>query len=284
MFTCLSANPEICGSSVKETCFFTHEYKGDAERDIACYKKYFSLKNNEKIMLEASPNYLGSKVNITTRIKQLLPQVKLLFILRNPVDRLYSYYNFAMAKLQLPADLSFESYVDLCKKYSVGEFTPAQAGIAEKHLRALDMGIYHRQLQNYLDVFPRQQIKIMFFDELKNNQQTFMNEICDFIGISQDFYRDYTFHKSNVTFSGRVKFIHRIAMLINRFFETVLRKYPKIKQRLVRFYKGVNQRNEGYSKMDKVTRDKLLDYYAEGNLKLKDLLSNQNLPKWVDIN
>jgi hypothetical protein len=281
VFTYLSAHPEICGSSVKETFFFTHEYSGNTERDLERYSRYFTPHRGAKVVVEASPNYLGYKENIAPRIKALLPDAKLLFVIRNPVDRLYSYYNFAVGKLQLPAELTFERYVDLCEQYSLGSLSSEHAGIAEKHLRALEIGKYSKYLQNFYDAFAPERIKLALFDDLKRDPVRFMSDICRFIDLDPEFFRHFKFNKINVTFSARLKPLHRIAMLLNRALESALRQRPDLKMRLVRIYKRLNQDREGYTAMADSTRARLTQYYSQANRELGPPLAGQELPMWI---
>jgi len=281
VFAYLSAHPEVCGSSVKEPAFFSHGRKRNSDGDIESYKKYFAPQPGARIMVEATPNYLAYKENIAPRIKALLPDVKLIFILRDPVDRLYSFYNFAVGQLQLPESLAFEDYVDLCEQYSSSNLTPGDAGIAEKHLRGLELGKYSKYLKNYYDVFDSEQVKILFYDDLKQDSERFMEDACCFIGVYPEFYRKYTFHKANVTFSARVKSVHYIAMLMNRLFESLLRRRPGMKKSLVRIYKRMNQDREGYVPMKESTRTSLRKYYSPYNKELLELLSGLTLPGWV---
>lgn len=281
VFTYLSAHPDVCGSSVKETFFFTHEHSGDRERDLRRYRKYFTTRRGVNVAVEASPNYLGYKENVAPRIKSLLPDAKLLFILRNPVDRLYSHYHFAIGKLQVPADLKFENYVDLCERYSSAKLLPADAGIMETHLRALEIGKYSRYLRNFYDAFPPEQIKVVFFEHLMQRPVEFMSDICRFVGVDPVFFQDFKFNRINVTFSARRKPLHRVAMLLNRALESLLRQRPDIKMRLVQIYKRLNQNREGYSPMADPTRARLVQYYLPFNRELEGLLANQELPRWI---
>lgn len=282
VFSYLSAHPEVCGSSVKETVFFTKEYTGDIDRDRKRYSRFFSLERGNIVAVEATPNYLSYKENVAPRINGLLPDVRLLFILRDPVDRLYSYYNFALGKLELPESLAFEDYIDMCQKYASEELSPKRAGIGEKHLRALEIGAYGKYLRKYLEVFAAERIKVAFFEHLKEDPHGFMTNICRFIEVNPDFYRDYEFNKVNVTFSARLKPAHYIALGLNRTLESVLRQRPGLKRRLVGIYKQFNQSREGYAQMADATRERLAEYYSPANIELKRLLAGKEVPAWVE--
>ncbi|HHO59166.1 MAG TPA: hypothetical protein ENJ64_02910, partial [Thiotrichales bacterium] len=229
LFNYISAHPEVCGSKVKETFFFSRDYIGDPAADAAKYAAYFSPQPGASVLFEASPNYLAYKENVAPRIAALLPDVKLLFVLRNPVARLYSHFNFAKGKLELPQALSFEDFIELCERFDRGEITPAQAGVAEKHLRALEIGHYGRHLEKFYSTFDATRIKVIFFDELKDSPAKVLADISEFIGVDADFYRDFSMGRANVTFSARLKYLHYAALLVNRLSESLLRHRPALK-------------------------------------------------------
>lgn len=281
VFDYCCAHPDICGSSTKETMFFTHGYSGDAERDRRRYAGYFGQARDGQLLVEASPNYLAFPDNVAPRIRAQLPEAKLLFILRNPVDRLYSYYHFARGKLQLAEDLPFDRYVEMCERYACGVLSASAAGIAEKHLRALEIGAYGRYLDNFLTVFPGEQIKVMFFEHLARDPRSFMYELADYAGVDPEFYARHVFGRSNVTFSAKFRPAHHLAMGLNRTLEALLRRRPEFKQRLVRIYKRFNQRREGYAPMPEATRARLAEYYAPDKQRLGALLQGQVLPPWA---
>lgn len=281
VFTYLIAHPQVCGSSVKETFFFTKKYSGNADRDSVLYNRYFSPGPEHSIFVEASPDYLGHKENIARRIHALLPEARLLFILRNPVDRLYSYYNFALSQLALPGHLTFNDYIDLCVRYSAGQLSPQEAGIAEKHLIAMETGRYSEYLKRYTAVFPGDNIKVAFFEHLGRDVMGFMEDVCRFIEIDPGFYHDYAFNRVNVTFSARLKPVHAVALGLNRTLESILRKRPRLKSGLVRIYKKFNQDREGYDPMTEPVRARLEEYYAPFNRELGGMLPGEDLPAWV---
>ena len=282
VFDYLSAHPEVCGSSVKETFFFTQHYSGKREQDIKNYRKYFSESFGSKVWVEASPNYLAFKRKVAPCIHSLLPDARMLFILRNPVDRFYSHYNFARGKLELPENITFEQYFELCQQYSCGNLTVEQAGIAEKHLRALEIGNYAKYLYNYFEILPRANIRVVFFEDLKADPVLFMVGICKYAGIHPSFFSNYEFKQSNVTYSARFKPLHFIVIRLNRMLESTLRQHPQVKTKLVALYKKFNQNEQGYKRMEGETRRRVSQYYKPYNTELKILLESKNVPSWLD--
>ncbi len=281
LFNYIAAHPQVCGSRVKETYFFSQAYSGDIEEDYQKYAAFFDPEPENTVLMEASPNYLAYKENVAPRIKQLFPDVKILFVLRNPVDRLYSHFNFAKGKLQLPQEMSFEVFVEHCQRFNDAEITAAEAGIVETHLRAVEIGNYGRYLKNFYADFKTENIKVMFFEELSIDPLEKLEEISEFIGVSASFYANFANTKANVSFSARVKFLHYIVLLANRLLEPVLLRRPELKHRLVRLYKFFNQNKQSFVPMKEETREKLLDYYAPSNAIVKSLLNGQKMPLWV---
>ena len=67
-----------------------------------------------------------------------------------------------------------------------------------------------------------------------------------------------------MTFSGRNRVLHRLAVRTNAVVEPLMRRYPRLKQTIVRAYKAVNQEREGYDPLPATTRQRLIDFYSPG--------------------
>ena len=285
IFTYLRAHPSVCGSKIKETAFFQKEYLGRINEDIINYSKYFIDYNSKsQVVMEASPGYLVIGKEIASRIKEMIPDVKLLFILRNPVDRFYSYYNFHINQMTNDFDISLtiEDYMNLCFEYYDKADTQESFKMDIRHLQALKTGSYKTSLDVYYHVFDSQQIKIMFYDDLKSNIRTFLFELCEFLNIDKEFYKSYDLTKKvNVTMSPRLKSIHKIALKLNTAMEPLLRQRPEIKNGILQFYKYLNQQKEGYSPMPEDIKKQLLDFYNKENQGLIDIINAKHYPSWV---
>jgi len=280
VFDYLSAHPEVCTSSVKETDFFRHGYTGDPAADARRYASFFEhCDPGRRVMLEASPGYLGEAATVAPRLRALVPEARILFILRDPVERVYSSYNFHRGKLDLPADMTFDAYQSRCFEYERRAY-PQESDLDEWHLKVLRFGCYADYIDVFRSHFPADQIKVMFFEALRADAQAFMSELSLFIGIEARFWSDYTFHKSNVTFSGRNRSLHQLAMRINAMAEPLLRRYPGIKRRLVSTYKTLNQEREGYDPMSAQARARLIDYYAPSVRELQRQLAAPLPHEW----
>ncbi len=285
VFTYLSAHPQICGSSVKETLFFGNNYTGGSNDNLVDYMKYFGhISLNEKYIMEASPGYIHGGLVVAKRIKKMLPDAKLLFILRNPIDRLYSYYNFVTNHTldkDYDRNIDFDEYVENCIQYSNGKKEINNSNNNSRHYKVLEFGRYEKYLKDYYQIFPSDQIRVLFYEHLKDDIKVCMSQLCDFLEIDGDFFNDYTFKTVNTTFSSRVKFLQVIALAVNKRLEKCFRQRPKLKGRIVSIYKSINKKTETFLPMSNSTRLRLEEYYSQSNRELADMLPGYEVASWV---
>jgi len=284
VFTYLNAHPQICGSSVKETTFFGKQFTGNIDTDFNTYSNYFKkCPRNADYIMEASTGYLHGGIKVAKRIKTMFPGVKLLFMLRNPTDRLYSYYNHMVSKLVSDFDntITFNEYVEKCFEHVNNGINLGQSKTNHLHFAALSHGRYATYINEYFQIFPREQIKIMFYEKLNNNPKLFMYRLCDFLEIDKDFYNLYTFSKLNVTFSSKLKFLHTLALTANNKLERYTRRYPGIKRKIVSIYKYFNEEKVKKTVISDKTRASLEEYYKKSNHELANILLGTDVPPWV---
>jgi hypothetical protein len=166
----LSAQEEVFMPTIKEIEFFSTD--GRYQKGLQYYQSYFNGSNNNQIIGEASPNYMFID-RAPERIFEALPNVKLIFILRNPVDRAYSQY---LHKVRDGIEnLSFEDAVIQESSRCIDESSCLKFGYIKRSL-------YSSQLKFFLSLFPKENIKVLKFEELFNDIDEF-NELCKWIGV-----------------------------------------------------------------------------------------------------
>ncbi len=173
----LDQHPQIFMSSLKEPHFFS--YEGNRQQPITTKEDYSSLfaqARNEIAIGEASTTYLANH-NAPERIYQLIPQVKLIAILRDPADRAYSQY-----LMHCRIDKSDQSVLQ--EQVLLENFAQT---IAEKRPGLIGGGRYYHCLKHYLHFFEPQQLKVCFFEDLKDQPVTLLQEIFAFLGVEEDF-------------------------------------------------------------------------------------------------
>lgn len=237
IYECLDDHPEICGSNPKETTFFLYDYK--YQKGIDFYLKYFAHCPNEKIKGEISPGYLFSP-KVPRRIYAHFPNIKIIICLREPVEKIYSVYRFhCKVKERLSIYKSFEDAL---------KFDPD----------LIKRGFYYRQVKPYFDLFPRKNILVLFYEDIKKDQIAFIQNIFSFLGVKElDFIPPTIKKKVNAT--GAYEVGYKIPIINSLFFRiAAIMDYRKSK--------GLNQ-NFFINLFEKMPIKRLLGYLMIWNKK-----------------
>ena len=279
LFTYLAAHSDICGASQKETCYFLPIRFGKDIPPIREYAKFFNKCHEQPYFLEASPGYfLGGKA-LALKIKELLPEVRIIIILRNPVERCISFFKFHKNMLHLPQNMAIKDYLLACGSFQEEDFKVGKNYI----YYGLLSGVYLQFMGYWLNVFG-DNIRVYFFEELKKAPEHLLFKICDWLDIDRDLYKRYNFIVENKTRNYNFRFLHNCALQFNKTFEKKLRSYIFIKRILRNIYFAIN----GCDVNEEIDRDSLeylANYYYSSNQKLRDLLVShgyKEFPSWLE--
>lgn len=197
----LIQHPNIYLPKRKETHFFDN---GDIHyaKGISWYSsEYFSAVKHEQAIGEISTNYMFLDYVPKRIYEELGPDIKLIFILRDPAKRAYS--QFMMNKQNFFETETFETALELeNKRILKDEYHKKIFGYATR-------GLYAEQIKRFLEYFPREQMFFIIFetDFLDNKEQT-MQELCHFLELSPyDFQLDI---KKNIMSRPGYKWVHDI--------------------------------------------------------------------------
>ncbi len=141
-------------------------------RNSKLYLRLFEDAQNEKAIGECSTSYLFSSV-AAKNIKVFNPEAKIIIALRNPVERTFSHYLMAVKY-----GFTHHSFSDALQKDMSA--TEKGWGISELFI---ELSLYYEQLKRFYDVFPRENIKVLFFDDLQTDPAALANDICKFLDI-----------------------------------------------------------------------------------------------------
>lgn len=214
VFGFLADHPDVCASSLKETCFLIDQdytlYNPDrnvATQGVEAYSQFFDHCRNRdaQIYLEATPDYLYQKTPLTY-LPQLDPVPHIIFILRRPAERVYSMFQFARNNMSvIDSSMTFSAFIDAVRN-------PESASGIDRPmlLDVLNHSRYASYIKPWIEVFGRDRIHVFLFEDLVTDSRQFMKSLCREMHIDPDFYDDYTFEKRNVTRSVRFQLLHRI--------------------------------------------------------------------------
>ena len=209
IYTFLKQHPDIYMSPRKELRYFSNRptpqgdipegYVHKGVTTLSAYESYFDGVMDERIYGESSPMYLYTP-GTAERINETIPNVKLLAILRNPVDRAYSAYTHALREWKEPAE-SFQKALEL-----EPERIKAGWGMLWHYTRA---GLYYQQLARYFEVFDSKQILVVLYDDLRSDPAALLRLIFNFLGVDPDFKPD-TSLRPNVSGFPKSEWLHKL--------------------------------------------------------------------------
>jgi hypothetical protein len=284
LFRYLSDHPDIFPSAVKEVDFFI-DYADQIENPpLEKYHQYFSNCSDHKmIRIEASPRYLMKGEHIAADIKKYLPDVKLLFILRDPISLLLSYIKWKSNQTGRERSLDqILSAIDETFKHNFDSKTGMERSPVLIRLKA---GCYAEFLTHFFEFFQKKNIGIFFYDDLVQDPKLLMKQICSFLEVDDKFYSDYTFHIENRSRRYKYANIHRLARKTNSQMERFLNRYPKIRRTMRDIYNRICEASVSQSALPKDAEMRLKKFYGPYNRELYFLLkqnySGLDCPEWL---
>lgn len=184
----LDFHPDISMSSVKETNFFSSEDLW--RRGSPWYQRHFDP--SAKVRGESSTSYSAfpMRPGVPKRMHSLVPDAKLVYVVRNPVDRMISHY--VHARSDGSESRPFSAVIE-----------DACSGVSSDYVC---QSRYFFQLSRFLEYYDRAQILIITTEELKNHREEALREICRFLGLS---YHIQSFSLEKLWNKGEEQFLFR---------------------------------------------------------------------------
>lgn len=176
LYEVLCAHPEVhMARGTKETNYFSHEY----HRGLAWYEAFFTKDAGIRAVGEISNAYFYDAA-VPARIAEALPDVRLFTCLRNPFDRLRSVYSYRKRAGRLLPDLTLD---DAVRRYD---------DLVEDNCYATKLRAYFRHVD-------RQQLLILFYDDLIGDPERFIEQLFAFIGVAVEFRPDVLYERVNAS-------------------------------------------------------------------------------------
>jgi Sulfotransferase domain len=184
LYEYLRRHPQISGPSWKEVSFFDRHWA----RGESWYRGNFPnvARTRGKHVGEASPSYVFHAL-APQRVQEVVPEARLIVLVRNPVDRALSQYNHEVALGREP--LPFEGALDAEEERLRGE---QERMAADPRYFSREWwshtykarGRYAEQLERWLAVFPREQLLVLPSDDLGSDPARAHAQVLEFLGAS----------------------------------------------------------------------------------------------------
>lgn len=267
----LNQHPDVFMSPAKEPHFFSfsglelpeHMVDPHWTLTLEAYQHLFDGAGGEKAIGESSTSYLDSEL-APRRIQRLLPEVKLIAVLRDPADRAHSHYVFNRKMLLDDAPTFSQALAREPERLA--------AGLGPRYLYA-HRGLYHAQLSAYFRLFDRRQMRVFLFEDFKEHPSAMLREIFRFLGVDDRFEPDMAV-KYNVSGMPR-----------NKAVEAVLKRLSPLRHYLERTLppRFVSRLGKAFIRPEKPAEDLRRDLVAtfrDDILKLQDLI-DRDLSAWL---
>ena len=258
----LQQHPDVCMSIIKEPNYFTAKEVQKLYYDVSpvnsedWYHSNFT-EPTSKVIGEGSVSYLFYP-EVPQKIYEYNPKAKILIILRNPVQRAFSHYLMDYG-LGL-CNISLEKVLNNPLKYP------------QFYQQFIDLGMYYQQIKRYLDVFGHDQVKVMFYDDLKTDTDLFMKEVFSFLSIAAVDINTLVKNKFKQPSNKIIAILYQFKWL-RSFLKIILKQESLIKIKKIFFKKGEKPF------LDTSLKARIHNLYKKDIEKLSKLLS-KDLSVW----
>ncbi len=161
----LGLHPEVTMSTPKELNFFID--RQNWSRGLDWYRGHFDPA--AKVRGESSPNYTNHPTvqGVAERMAEVVPGARLIYLVRDPIERIAAQWVHQRASLYEKLDMP--------------------DALAAPRATYVDRSSYFRQLQRFLEHFPRDHVLVLDSDDLRNHRPATLREVFEFIGVDPGF-------------------------------------------------------------------------------------------------
>jgi hypothetical protein len=256
----LDQHPDVFMSRPKETFFFnTHFDKG-----IEWFASHFEGRSGEHAIGEGTP-WTMSAPEAPARVATHLPEARLIFILRNPIERAHSQYYFYVYTGRVEPDVAFHE------------------AIRDEHSTfgqdMLACGMYDEQLERFEEYFDRSQMKIILHEDLRERTGEVVQDVYRFLDVDSGFEPDLAARPNSTHYPNSRSAYYWIRRLWQPLRRTADRWFPETADALRSAVRSLLFSEEKPAMRDD-DRAYLRDLYAEPNARLEKRIG-RDLSHWT---
>ena len=261
----LNQHPQVYICPQKETFFFTDDLTRQKNRvwgavgDLAAYQALFEAAPPHKTRGEISTVYYAYPPSAQS-IYSLIPEVKIIAILRDPANRAFSDYQMHVQSGSENRD--FDSLITANNRY-------------------VRLGFYYSHLLPFFETCPATNIKILLFEDFRKNPANFLQELFNFIQVDPTFIPDMEVKARE----GGLPKNQAVNSLLNKpnplrtTVATIMKLFIPLDLRQ-NIRSSLVKKNLAKTKLSPTTRQKLINLYRDDICQLQDLLQ-RDLSPWL---
>lgn len=192
LYSQLIQHPNVGAAFQKEIRYFNNHF----DNGVNWYKAHFPTLLYKRLMTqgkrtnyitgEGEPSYLPNPI-APQRVLELTPSVKLIVMLRNPVDRAYSHYQHRFTRGR--ETRTFEEVVETDKEILQDGWAGLPTGdykrLGHLHYSYLPRGFYADQIKSWMDVFPKEQFLVIGAEDFFSDAQAIFDDVLAFLDLPE---------------------------------------------------------------------------------------------------
>lgn len=275
----LKSHPEIFMPETKEIHFFGSDLQFPPPRVTKeDYFSCFAKAKSEKRVGEASVYYLFSK-SAATEIKEFCSSPRIIIMLRNPVDMIYSLHTISLFNGNEGIE-NFKEALDAEEDRKQGLRIPPHAHLVQG-LFYRDIATYSPQVQKYIDLFGRAKVHVIVFDDFKKDPKSTYKKVLRFLEVNDDYQPN--FDVINPSKKYRSKIVQNISVILPRKFGFLVRNILPFEMRahLKQFLYRLNTTQHSRRPLDAELRKELQEGFVDDIQRLSQLIG-RDLSCWCN--
>ena len=235
------------------------------------FRDFYQVRHDPGKFICAKSVGVLDQPGVISRVYKHNPDMKLVVLLRDPVDRAYSAYWYAR-RMGFEDAPSFEEAIRRNDRIGTGS-------IYQRHCAYLQRGFYFDHLQKVFEFFPSDHLLIYLVEDLKSRVAEVCRDLYKALGADPSFSPDYSV-RYNVSAESRSDTLSMLMTDTSRLKSCLRLLLPKkVRQKLKGTLRQLNERPFSPPEMLPETERFLREYFSEPNLKLEELLQ-RDLARW----
>jgi hypothetical protein len=267
----LESHSQVCFSKIKEVHYFSIDDLFARGKDY--YHSFFPCGDEKKIIASAD-TYLLPAYNAIQKIKDYNPDMKIIVMLRNPVDRAYSSYNYS---INYGYHKNYESFITSIEK--------EKNIVNEKNIVQLNnighfyCSLYYLHLAEWLKVFDRGNFLFLPFNLIKTDIEEIKVRLTKFLGVDLQKFKNIDAtkkHNANAVPKSKIfeQFLLNRDNLVRRIIRNIFPESLKkriIHSNIVDKIHNINRKSSEYKPLSSNERQKAEDFFKDDLIKLKNI-------------
>ena len=283
LFAYLAQHPDVCGSDVKEVGYFNHynpwRHTGPVP-PIEEYARHWAHAAGERYALEATPTYSYGGAPVASALRTVLGRPKIVLILRDPTDRLWSAYTFQRSVGNNAGIDSFGEYLDTVEQ----RYRDGVPMVPKDGMHGLRIGFYADYLGAWLDEFG-EDMRVVFTEDMRRDPSGVVTGLFEWLGLDPAAAAELDLGARNVTRHPRSPRVAHAARRLKRRTQALnllpSKAYPRLREAYFRLNSGrLSER------LDPELRRRVDDIYRDSNRATAEILAAHGydeLPGWLRV-